>query len=273
MVNQFKIQKIFTLLKLICRVFVLINMVLRMTLKFTTLVFTLFLVSCQQQDATQIINMVIEVHGGELYNAVEVEFDFRDHHYKSYYNQGAYKYERLLKDSSDQVQDILTNEGFTRKINGNVAQVTEKRAAAYSRSINSVMYFAFLPFKLNDQSVIKKYLGKARIKGQDYHKIEVTFQEDGGGEDFEDVFIYWIHPEAYTMDYLAYVYHTDGGGKRFRAPYNSRTIEGLKFADYINYEEPKEPFSIADYDSLFDADELPELSKIELKNIKVTHLK
>ncbi|MGI9542599.1 MAG: DUF6503 family protein [Cyclobacteriaceae bacterium] len=247
-------------------------MITRSISKFIALAFVFMAAACQKPDATEIIDRVIELHGGELYNAVEVEFDFRDRHYKSYYNRGAYKYERHFQDSTNQVRDVLTNDGFTRTINGVVAKVTDKKVAAYSRSINSVMYFAFLPFKLNDRSVNKKYLGKAQIKGQDYHKIEVTFQEEGGGEDYEDVFIYWIHPENHTMDYLAYVYHTDGGGKRFRAPYNIRNIDGLRFADYINYEEPNGPFSIADYDSLFAADALPELSRIELENIKVAHL-
>ena len=248
------------------------NMVLRVINVYGIMAFIAFLSSCQKPDAAQIINRAIEVHGGKIYEAVEVEFDFRDKHYKSYYNHGAFQYERIFQDSTGQVRDVLTNDSFSRTIDGLATPVTEKKAAAYSRSINSVFYFALLPFKLNDPSVNKRYLGQVTIRDQPYHKIEVTFQEEGGGEDFEDVFIYWVHTESNAIDYLAYVYHTDGGGKRFRALDNVRIINGLRFADHINYEEPEHEHSIAQYDSLYDIEALPKLSKIELENIKVKHL-
>ncbi len=41
-----------------------------------------------------------------------------------------------------------------------------------------MVYFLYLPLKLNDSPVIKKYLGERTIKGKSYHQIEVSF--DGG---------------------------------------------------------------------------------------------
>ncbi len=89
-------------------------------------------------------------------------------------------------------------------------------AEVYSNSVNSVAYFALLPFRLNDAAVNKRYIGTSEIKGEPYFEIEVTFQQKGGGKDHDDVFIYWIHQQHFTMDYLAYSFIVDGGGTRFR---------------------------------------------------------
>ena len=70
------------------------------------------------------------------------------------------------------------------------------------------------------------------------------------------------------MDYLAYSYHTDGGGMRFRASYNVRTVGGIRFADYVNYEADPS-LQIETLDELFTEGKLKELSRIELVNIKV----
>ena len=69
---------------------------------------------------------------------------------------------------------------------------------------------------LGDPAVQPRYLGVDTLQGEPYHEIEVTFRQDGGGRDYEDRFIYWIHPERHTMDYLAYGFHIDDGGARFR---------------------------------------------------------
>ena len=72
-------------------------------------------------------------------------------------------------------------------------------------------YFAQLPYGLNSPAVQKKILGEATINGNTYYEIEVTFSKEGGGIDFEDRFVYWIHKENFTVDFLAYRYATNGG--------------------------------------------------------------
>ena len=166
---------------------------------------------------------------------------------------------------------FLTNDGFTREIDGREVDVPDSMAIKYSNSINSVIYFALLPYGLNDPAVNKRYLGDKNIKGKDYHKIQITFDQEGGGEDFEDIFVYWINVENYTIDYLAYKYSTDGGGMRFREALNERYIEGVRFADYINYKAPKSGLP-ADSDDIFLNGKLKELSRIELEDIKVNKL-
>ncbi|WP_192825379.1 DUF6503 family protein [Rufibacter sp. LB8] len=96
-------------------------------------------------------------------------------------------------------------------MNGKRIELPEDKKLAYSNSINSVIYFAFLPFGLNDASVQKQYLGQAMVKNVLFHKIKVTFNQEGGGTDFEDEFVYWVHPQTYKLGYLAYSFKVSGG--------------------------------------------------------------
>jgi hypothetical protein len=122
---------------------------------------------------------------------------------------------------------------------------------------------------LNDPAVIKSFLGETSLEQKEYYKVKITFQPQGGGEDFEDTFIYWINKKDFTIGYMAYSYEeTDGIGLRFRQAYNPRNVNGILFLDYINL-KPKTETQISDLEDLFKKGELEELSKIELVNIQV----
>lgn len=221
-------------------------------------------------SATWIVNQAIATHGGKNIENSRISLDFRDRHYISDRKGGQFTYERIWQDTSgDNYRDVLTNEELYREINGERVTLSAKDSSAYANSTNSVIYFALLPYFLNDPAVRKSYLGKGQIKGQSYYEIKVTFRQEGGGKDYEDEFLYWIHTEDFTMDYLAYNYITDGGGARFREAYNVRTIEGIRFADYINYKPTPDTKEVAIFDDLYNRGELEELSRIESKNIEV----
>jgi hypothetical protein len=153
-------------------------------------------------------------------------------------------------------------------IRDSLVAVPDSMARKYSNSINSVHYFAYLPFGLNDAAVNKRLLGEIEINGNMYYKLEVTFDQEGGGKDYEDVYIYWINKKTLKPDYLAYEFHVDGGGVRFREAYNERYINGIRFVDYRNY-EPLDQVSVRETDSLFTAGKLLLLSHIELGDIEV----
>ena len=246
-----------------------------MHLKFISLLLCLLILqSCgfSLQDPQEIVDRAIEKAGGERFENLQMEFDLRDRQYKVTRNNGRFSYERIFRDSTYTIHDFLTNDGFSRKINGQSHAVPDSMAVRYSRSVNSVVYFALLPFGLNDTAVNKRLLGEIVLAGESYYKVEVTFDEEGGGEDFEDVFVYWIHQQDFTVDYMGYSFQVNGGGTRFRKAYNVRNIDGIKVADYINY-KPKQPNSAVQvHDSMFLRQELEELSRIELKNIRVNLL-
>lgn len=219
--------------------------------------------------AQAVVDSAILVHGGERFEELDMEFDFRDMHYTARRDDGRFTYTRAFRDSANnQVRDVLNNKGLYREINGVKVNLPEERETAYTNSVNSVIYFALLPYGLNDPAVNKEYLGDVTINDEPYHKIKVTFDEEGGGEDYEDEYIYWIHKENYSMDYLAYKFHVNGGGMRFRDAYNVREVKGIRLADYVNYKPASDSLPLEKLDSLFERNELVEVSKIELVNIQ-----
>ena len=225
-------------------------------------------------SAEEIIDKSIEVAGGKLFDHSQITFDFRDIHFKAVRDHGKFQLERHFKDSVSEIRDVLSNSGFERFRDGEKVQLPDSTLSKYSNSVNSVHYFSVLPYGLDGKGVHKKDLGITEIKGNAYHKIMVTFSEDGGGEDYEDEYMYWINKETYTVDYLAYTYKENDGsqGFRFREAYNPRMVKGLRFVDYDNYKPTDSIIQFEDMDNLFSADKLELLSKIELKNIEVKAL-
>ncbi|MEO1451168.1 MAG: DUF6503 family protein [Bacteroidota bacterium] len=147
----------------------------------------------QQETASTLtssewIRNAISHHGGEAYQQAEISLDFRDIHYTAELNHGAFTYTRTFSREGQTFHDQLNNDGFIRFIDDQIAAVPDSMATKYSASVNSVWYFALLPYGLDNPAVISKDLGRVEIKGAPYQKIEVRFKEEGGGEDFEDVF-------------------------------------------------------------------------------------
>lgn len=251
-------------------------MVIKMKL-YINLIVTFILLACSNDSQTistdskaqSIVDKAIKAHGGKLYERLELSFEFRDKKYQAKIDGNQFVYERLVKDSTGNIRDIYTYKNIKRLVNDTPYPLSEKEIKNFSQSINSVLYFALLPYKLNDPAVIKQYMGEVEIKGSRYHKVYVTFKKEGGGTDHQDEFIYWFNTKNYKMDYLAYNFHVNGGGTRFRVAYNTRIINGITFQDYLNYAGDKEPKPIHDMDQRFLKGDLKLLSKIELKNISV----
>jgi len=240
---------------------------------FLLILFTSLVVNCNKelQDADVIVRKSIEVSGGNKIENATINFDFRNKHYIAIRENGQFQLERTFKDSTDTIIDILSNDGFQRFLNNKPFEVSDGKEVSYSASVNSVHYFSVLPYGLDNRAVKRTYFGITKVKGKDYYKIKITFNEDGGGEDFEDVFIYWINTETFEADYLAYSYEENHGvGLRFREAYNERFIEGIRFVDYNNYKPKSKDVVLENLDFKFESDELELLSKIELKNVLVS---
>ena len=239
---------------------------------FVLLSFTVFGISCDSRtEAEKIVDAAIDAYGGALYEETAITFDFRGTRYSIFKSPTAFEYSREFTDSTGQVVDVLNNAGFTRKVNGVLIDtLTEERIGAFSRSVNSVAYFAFLPYGLNDAAAIKTYLGQTKIKGKDYHQVKVTFQAEGGGEHFEDEFLYWFGVADSRMDYMAYSYHTDGGGVRFREVRETREVGGIRFQDYLNLKAANKATTLDSMQYLYEKGALETLSEINLENIRTS---
>ncbi|WP_158837727.1 DUF6503 family protein [Polaribacter sp. L3A8] len=238
-------------------------------MKYLPILFLAFLISCKPSEnkltAQQIIDKTILYAGADKVANSEIKFKFRDKEYVAYRENGNYK---LIREF-DSVIDGLTNDGFKRFINLEEQKLSKVDSSKYANAVNSVHYFSVLPFGLNDKAVNKKLLPSVTIKGKEYYKIEVTFSENGGGEDFEDVFIYWIGKEDFLVDYLGYSYHTNEGGKRFRVLKEQCVKNGIRFVDFHNYKPLNKEVSLVDIDKAYENNTLKKVSEIVLKDIEV----
>ena len=233
--------------------------------RFFQILLPLWLISCAGavDKAQQVVDQAIAAHGCELLSDATVSFDFRGRTYAVSKNQNNYIYTRAWTDSTGYTVDSLLNSTeLIRYTNGGLVAVSEEMKGKYANSVNSVLYFFQLPCLLNDPAVIKKYAGEISIEGQVYDQIEVRFMAQGGGEDFEDVYMYWFNKKTLRMDYLAYNYQVEGGGTRFRKAINQRSIDGYLVQDYINYKAEDKFLPLTTLPGLLEEGKLKELSKI-----------
>ena len=237
-------------------------------------ILVLLLVSCkkeikQEPTAQSIIDSSIVKSGGERFKDHKVSFFFRNRKYSSYYVDGQKMLERYTFLDSNMIADKKSNVDFKRFINDSLVEVPDSLVSRYANSVNSVHYFSKLPFGLNDKAVHKEYIGEETIKEIPYYKVKVTFDQAGGGDDFDDTYVYWFNQKTMLPDYLAYDFHVNGGGQRFREAYNERYINGIRFVDYNNFKPKQKGSNLMEIAQLFAKDSLDLLSKIELEKIEV----
>lgn len=222
-------------------------------------------------DAEQVVDRAIKAHGGDRFRQSEVRFTFRGDRYRIRREGGMYRYERRYEDSLGTVREVMANDTLYRMVEGERQDLSDGERASIRTAVNSVIYFALLPFRLNDPAVQLRMLRETEIRGEPYHEIEVTFRREGGGEDWDDRFVYWFHRNQYTMDYLAYHYHRDGGGTRFREAINRRRVGGLLLADFRNYTSSAIDTAVEEYDRIYE--ERPEaldlVSEIRIEDLEV----
>lgn len=234
----------------------------------------LLLVSCKEKvptglTAQEIVDKSISVSGGGHYGNSDLSYQFRDYQYVSEWKGGKRILKRIGYKDSLKVEDVKGLQGFDRFVNDSLVPLRDSIANLYANSVNSVHYFAYLPYGLNDPAVNKELMGEVAIRGKAYYKVKVTFDQKGGGKDYEDIYLYWFNKETFKPDYLAYRFYVDGGGIRFRVAYNERYLGGIRFVDYENYKAPPGDSNFYDVDVLYENNQLKLLSKIELEDIRV----
>ncbi|MGJ8743198.1 DUF6503 family protein [Polaribacter sp.] len=242
-------------------------------MRYLLVVLFAFLTSCNSTEtsltAQQIIDKAIAYSGADKAANSEIKFKFRDKEYLAKRNKGNFSLIRAFNNT----KDVLTNSDFERFINSEKQILSTKDSLKFANAVNSVHYFSVLPYGLNNKAVHKKLLPSATVNGKNYYKVEITFSENGGGEDFEDVFIYWIGKKDFLVDYLAYSYHTNGGGKRLRVLKEQCVKNGIRFVDFHNYKPLNDAIPLIDIDKAFENNQLEKVSEIILKDIEVKILK
>lgn len=233
---------------------------------FCSLFLSALLFSCTpKEDAKKIVQDAITAHGGEHYEKLQVSFDFRGKLITIDQQKDSYSYSRTFTDSNaNKIVDVISNEGFQRKINGQVVSLNDSLSMAYKEATNSIAYFILLPYKLSEPAVQLEYLGQITIDQQIYNKVKVSFRQEGGGKDYGDVFCYWFNAKTKMLDYLAYA----NGGPRFRKATQRTTVKSVVFQNYDNYILADTTLATSDYDSAFIKGQVKLLSKIEQTDYK-----
>jgi len=221
--------------------------------------------------AAQVVDRAIQTHGGAEFERSQITFQFRGADFRVVRDQGRYLYERTSTDGDGRlIREGMENDGTWREVDGERMPLSPQDRTRVETAVNSVVYFGFLPFRLDDLAVVLRDLGDGEVDGNPYRKIEVTFQEEGGGDDWEDRFVYWFHARDHTLDYLAYRYSRDGGGTRFRRAVNRRSVGGIVVQDYENYAAVEDIADIAEYDALLGGEGLRLVSLVELEGVEVS---
>ncbi|EIM76395.1 hypothetical protein A3SI_10214 [Nitritalea halalkaliphila LW7] len=82
-------------------------------------------------------------------------------------------------------------------------------------------------------------------------------------------FLYWFDTVTGEIAYLAYSFHTNGGGVRFREVIQRHDVGGLILLDYANYKPADADTPLEELEALFLAGALEKLSEIRLENVRV----
>ena len=193
-------------------------------------------------ESVALVRAAQEAHGADALEGATLLFTFRGDPFVAWRDGGRFRYTRTTTDSlGREVVDVLDNDGVSRSVAGEAVPLAEDEARRIETAVNSVVYFATLPAALSDAAVRARSLGPDSVAGQRYDLLEVTFAQDGGGRDWEDRYLYWLHPERHTLDYLAYTYELSPGasgeddtGHRFRRVLGTSDAGGFRVQDYEN---------------------------------------
>jgi len=228
-------------------------------------------------SATTVIDSARAAQGAALLDRAVMRFRFRGDAYRLRHDQGRFHYRRDYTDSLGRsVTEGLTNAGLYRTVEGDTVSLSSSDQSAVETAVNSVAYFSLLPEPLDDPAVQPTYGGRDTIDGVSYHRVRVTFRQDGGGKDWEDVFVYWFRTDTYAMDYFAYAYGQgadEEAGTRFREAYNARRVGGVRVADYRNYTvDSLRADQMAQYPDLWGQGAARLVSRVELDSVRVRPL-
>jgi len=229
-------------------------------------------------SAEAVVDSALATHGASILDRAVVTFTFRGDRYRIRQNDGRFHYRRAYTDSLGRaVQEGFTNAGVYRVVDDDTVSLSDDEQSSVRTTVNSVSYFALLPHSLGDAAVQPHYSGRDTLNGVPYHRIRVTFQQQGGGQDWQDVFIYWFRTDTYAMDYLSYAFGLAPGdtdtGTRFREAYNVRRINGVRVADYMNYtSDTLATDRMHLYPDLWRQDALERVSRVEIDSVEVRPL-
>ncbi len=224
------------------------------------------------QSRVAIVDRAIEHHGGEIYRHSETELDLCSKsgcfQVTANLDGDRWAYTVSGKSGGSQLRVLSADDRLKVQRDGAEEAVTADKEQRFRDWAMARVYFCFLPFRLNDPSVLKQSLGLVGWNGRRLHKVKVTFRA-GTSTDAGDQYMYWFDPETARLEYLAYSYDDNSGGLSFRRAVRHRRIGGLLFFDQENYGPDGPGLSVDAIDPAYVRDAMRHVSTVRLEGIRV----
>ncbi len=226
-------------------------------------------------EVPPIIAKSIAFHGGEAYEHSRTELDMCSKsgcfHVEASQQGEQYSYQVTGLQRDTHLKVRVTNHSVDRWFDGHLSPPAAEDEQRFRDWVMARVYFCFLPYRLMDPSVRYQDLGLVDWQGKQLHLVAVSFAP-GSSTDASDHYRYWFDPETGRLELFAYSYEGEPGGLRFRRLLDHRRVGGLLFFDQENLGIEGEDLDIADIDATFVAEKMRSISKVTLRNIRVTPL-
>lgn len=228
------------------------------------------------QEGLEIIQRSVELHGGEVYEHSLVELRLCSasgcYDISVTTDGGLYRHRVAGPISTGRREVVATNDSLRHWHNGAEVEVASGEEGQRLRDwATARIYFAFLPYRLNDPSVVQRDLGLERWGDRELRRVKITFRP-GSSTDDQDQFVYWFDPQTARLEQFAYSFEGNPGGLRFRRLDNYRRIGGLLFFDQENLGAQGDGLSVDQIDPEFVERRMRLVSEIRLENIEVSAL-
>jgi len=225
-------------------------------------------------ERLDIVDRAIDYHGGDLYVHSRTSFEVCSksgcYDVSAAVQGGRYEY-RVRGPYRGGVREVLvSNDRVLHRQDEIEMPVSPEGQVALRDWAMARVYFGFLPYRLNDESVVKEDLGLEKWSGRELHKVKVSFVP-GTSTDAEDEFLYWFDPASGRLEQFAYSFVGSPGGLRFRRLYDFRRIGGLLFFDQENWGAAGDELTV-DLISADFVDAMERISTVELRSIQVDDL-
>lgn len=232
------------------------------------------------ETAADLVARSIAHHGGDLYTSSEITLDLCSKSGCSALevrrDGGLYEYCATAETKSGERKVCVDNEGTREWLDGvgvtTGAPPGSEAAAELETSrrdwVMQRVYFAFLPYRLQDPSVRLEDQGTESWDGRELRRIKVTF-EPGTSTDAEDEFLYWFDPQTARLELFAYSYTRNDGGLRFRRLKNHRRAGGILFFDQENFGVEGPELAVDVISPTYAEEALRHVSTVELRAIRV----
>ncbi len=223
-------------------------------------------------EGLSIVHRAIELHGGDLYEHSSISFDLCSgsgcYDISVETDDGLYRHRVAGPVSAGHREVEADNDTVRHWHEGEERPVTPAEEQRLRDWATARIYFALLPYKLNDPGVRQRDLGLERWGDRDLHKVKVTFRA-GSSTDAEDEFLYWFDPETARLEQFAYSFAGEPGGLRFRPLHDHRRVGGILFFDQTNLGIDGDGLSVDLIDPDYVERAMRPVSTVRLENIEV----